>query len=388
MSPVNDQRIIFLDYLRAIACLLVVLGHVYFMGFNGYEAITPYVPSVTENIFGPDAAQRNVLTGPSLFLAIKLGINVGWLGVSIFFLISGFVILKALDKEVVGDFLLRRVFRIYPVSIAAVFLVGLVTAWYCNLTGTVSPHSLGSLISSAFVSNGFLHRFEAVPVLWSLEVEIFFYIFMAILASARLLGFHGLLGLGFMNLVFTLAANTQWAKAWLSPSWHTIFVHMSFVTLQTTFLLVGSVIYRLTTAGVNVRTLLYLLASIGIFVAARLGYLALHKTDSGGVDLANGAWALAIFCLALWSGMHWTWIRPLAWFGDISYPLYLVHLPLAWISLAWMGRNGWGMLTSGIVSGVVVIAVAWVIHRTVETPSRLWGKSVINKLRRYPTLKN
>lgn len=113
MQAPEFGRIVFLDYLRAFACSLVVLGHVYFMGFNGYEAITPYVPSVRANIFGPDAASRNVLTVPAIYAGNTLGINVGELGVSIFFLISGFVILRAVERERPWQFIVRRILRIF-----------------------------------------------------------------------------------------------------------------------------------------------------------------------------------------------------------------------------------------------------------------------------------
>lgn len=374
-AKVRTERIIFLDYLRAIACLLVFLGHVYFMGLNGHAAITPWVPSVTENIFGIDAAHRNVFTGLQSFLGIGLGINVGTLGVSIFFLISGFVILKAVEQESVFLFFIRRVFRIYPVSLACVFIAAAATALYCNLTHTISPHTWGSVLSSGFVVDGFLHRLQTVPVLWSLEVELFFYAFMAALAATGCLGFRGLLSLGLLCLGFTLGANSQLASSFLSPSALSIFVYISFDTLQITFLLIGSMIYRLTKEKTSLSGVVFLACSIALFVATRWGYLFLHAAGarSGGADFVNGAWAFAIFYAALWSGMRWKWITPLRWVGDISYPLYLVHLPLAWIVLAWLGGMGWGMLEAGFATGIIVFFVAWMVHLAIETPGRRLG---------------
>lgn len=370
------ERILYLDYLRAIACLLVVLGHVYFMGFNEHKSITPYVPSVTENIFGTDSEQRNLFTVPALFMATKFGINVGRLGVSIFFLISGFVILKSLEQESAALFLVRRIFRIYPVSIGSALVVAAATSLYCKFTDTISPHTWQSIMSAGLVATSFLHHFHSLPVIWSLEVELFFYAFMAILASIGCLGYKSLLALGLLNLGFTLGANSQLASNFLSPSALSIFVHISFNTLQITFLIVGSMIYLLSKSRLSITGLASLACSIVLFVVTRYGYLLYYGADSGGVDLANGAWALAIFYAALLSGMRWKWIIPLRWLADISYPLYLIHIPIAWIILAWLGSIGWGMLEAGAATGLILVVIAWTIHLAIENPGRRLGGCV------------
>ena len=167
---------------------------------------------VTGLLFGPDALQRSVFVTPSLWVGIHTGINVGNLGISLFFLISGFVILRAVERESPKVFLIRRVFRIYPVSIAAVCVAAIATALYCNATGTVSPHTWTSMLSSAFVLDGFTKTFPVVPVMWSLEVELIFYCMLAALAAFRRLGFNSIAGLALGCVAFTLAVNSAPAQ--------------------------------------------------------------------------------------------------------------------------------------------------------------------------------
>lgn len=371
----SSSRIVFLDYLRAVACLLVVLGHVYFMGFNGYEVITPYVPSVQQNIFGPDAAQRNVLTEPSLYLTRKMGINVGTLGVSLFFLISGFVILRAVERETAGQFLVRRFFRIYPPILATVLLLALVTAVYADRTGTTSPHSWQSVLSSAFVLNGYLHLFETTPVLWSLEVELFFYVLMAVLAGLRRLSPRDLVLAAVGCAAFTVIVNTDLVASLLPPTVERTLVHISFNTLEMVFLRVGALIFRLVTAEDPNDVVPHVVGTVALFAVTHLLYLELHG-NSGGTDLSIGAWALVIFSLAAWSGMRWRWIRPLELIARISYPLYLVHIPLAWIVLAWLGSRGWGMAEAGVVAGLAVLLAALALHPVAEAPAQRLGRRV------------
>lgn len=373
MAESDSQRILFLDYLRAVACLLVVFVHIYLLGLSAYKELAIWVPGVTGLLFGP--VDRNIFNAPILYLAIHTGINFGALGVSIFFLISGFVILRAVERESAKVFLVRRLFRIYPVSLVVVALVGLFTALYAASTGTVSPHTWASVLASGLVVNGFTLTFPTVPVLWSLEFELIFYCLMAALAAFGRPSFGSLLGLSVACMVFTLGANLPEATGWFSPSVLEALRHASFSTLNIPFLLVGAMLYRMTTEG---RGVAYVAAAVGVFLATRWGYLALHA-DSGSVDLPNGAMALAIFVLALWSGMHWRWIKPLRWFADISYPLYLVHVPLGWLALAVLAGWGWGMLEAGIVTGLLVLLIAWLIHITAETPARRFGASITRR---------
>ncbi len=268
-QSVDHGRILFLDYLRAVACLLVVFGHIYLIGLNGQKEIAPWVPSVKQLIFGPDAAQRSIFSIPILFVGIKTGINVGALGVSIFFLISGFVILRAVERESSEEFVIRRFFRIYPVNAVAVCLTALVTAYYCSLTNSVSPHTPGSIISSIFVTNGFVHEFPTVPVLWSLEVELFFYALMALLAYGGRLGFNALMALSLSCALFTVVANSAIVSRIFPPGVTATFVHISFDTNQITFLLVGAMLYRFSTDGRLFQGAAYVVASFLLFLATR-----------------------------------------------------------------------------------------------------------------------
>jgi peptidoglycan/LPS O-acetylase OafA/YrhL len=376
MNDRPEHRIIFLDHLRAIACLLVVFGHIYLMGFNGYKEMLPWIPGLDGLLFGPDAVQRNIFTAPLLAVALNAGINVGALGISLFFLISGFVILRAVERETPLVFLIRRVFRIYPVSIACVAVAAAATAWYCSAAGVASPNTTASLAASALVFNGPTGTFPALPVTWSLEVELIFYCVMAGLAATGRLGFRALLVLCGICALVTLALNAP--NPVVPPTVTRVLAYLSFSTFQIPYLLVGAMLYRMTTAGDRLRGIVYTALSFGLFLLARLAYQS-QLGNRGGVDLVHGLWALVIFGAALWHGMKWHWLRPLRWVADISYPLYLVHAPLAWIVLAVLARHGWGMASAGLIAGGVVILAAWLIHISIESPGRRLGAAITKR---------
>lgn len=103
-NKLHKEHFFFLDFLRAGAAWLVVYSHIIaeYPKQNGLSL--PFVEKV-------DA-----------YINVPLGIiqNFGWLGVCIFFLISGFVITHVSMRESPAEFFIKRIFRIYPMLIIAV----------------------------------------------------------------------------------------------------------------------------------------------------------------------------------------------------------------------------------------------------------------------------
>ena len=110
--------------------------------------------------------------GPKDF---KLNLLAGAMGMSLFFTLSGFLIVGGLLKNPeVGPFLVRRLFRILPLAWLAVG-VGLI------LGEVTPPHALDHLFFFANYSDTFS---KTTLHFWSLCVEVHFYVFMAFLVAA------------------------------------------------------------------------------------------------------------------------------------------------------------------------------------------------------------
>ena len=97
-----NDRLDSLNYLRGIAAIIVLWAHF----------TLPPLQFLDCNIY----SYNNFLRSSSEFLN-KIKIFNGAIGVYIFFLISGFVISMSLNKIDVKTFIIRRIFRIYPVYI-------------------------------------------------------------------------------------------------------------------------------------------------------------------------------------------------------------------------------------------------------------------------------
>jgi peptidoglycan/LPS O-acetylase OafA/YrhL len=153
-------RIDYLDGLRGIAILLVIFFHAY----ARWVDLVPYGGDY-KNIF--------------IF-------KYGWLGVNLFFLISGYVIFMTLDKcSGFKDFIVRRWLRLFPAMLFASLLIYLTAPWFVDRPA--GQPLLRSLLPGITFIDPFwwekLTKISFPPMedaFWSLYVEFEFYIFSGI----------------------------------------------------------------------------------------------------------------------------------------------------------------------------------------------------------------
>lgn len=139
---------------------------------------------------------RAVAVIPVVLFHFDLGMSGGWVGVDVFFVISGFLITSLILRSLndssfsLWDFWERRARRILPAALS-VMLVSLIAGWFL-----LAPHDYRALGESAASQTVFLSNFyfwqtsgyfsaprELKPLLhtWSLAVEEQFYIFLPLL---------------------------------------------------------------------------------------------------------------------------------------------------------------------------------------------------------------
>ena len=193
-----------LDGLRFIAILEVVVWHA---SLRASRAID----------------QRNALFPPGEHLSSLYGFFPhGEVGVDLFFMISGFIIsrpfwVKKRRTTSVAEFYLRRIRRLYPpyvVALVASFALVLLSGHVA--TGAWVSPGLSLLASLGYVQGLVFDRASPLnPPLWSLEVEVQFYVaapFILMLlepmASSRMLR-RGCMGLATVMLIILAAVANQ-----------------------------------------------------------------------------------------------------------------------------------------------------------------------------------
>lgn len=309
------------------------------------------------------------------------GITGGFVGVDVFFVISGFLITSIIWREREAgrfsfvDFWARRARRILPALLVMMF-TSLVAGWF--LMAPKDYSELGRSIHNQviFISNLFFMRQDGYfdtasdmkPMLhtWSLSVEEQFYIafpLLLALLSSRLKQWRSAL---FVLLLVSFAASV-WAVA------HEPDKAFFLLPMRAWELLAGSMLAVMPARAGRVSPLLaqtVSLFSLGLILVAVLGYDASTAFPGAAALLP----VLGVVGLIWANGQHATWVgrllgsRVLVGIGLISYSWYLWHWPVLVFGkyASIFGLSSWALAGLFVLS-LVLGYLSW---RFVEGPFR------------------
>ena len=356
-------KIIFADQLRGLAALSVVLSH---LG-GVYVLMGPTVGWITSTPETP--------VGRPAILALTSWswLNLGALGVAVFFLISGFVIPFSLRSLTPGRFLLARAFRIFPTLWAALLVEWLVVFAQSHFYGRAMAYTPVVYLHNALLLDTVTDDGYVDLVNWTLAIEVKFYILVAILRPWILRGRAGpLVVCSLLALCVSLAQ--AHGKIHLPPQ-------LADEPMFIGYMLVGTVFHcRMTgsmSPGKAIGTGVIL---IGLFLAAwRMGPFRAQFP----VLTVNYLYALAIFGLGYALRRHLRPVRGLDFLAAVSFPLYLVHSIVGYSLLTFMIRIlGLSYAAALPLAFGLTMLLAWVLHRAVERPTMAAGKRLAGTLLR------
>jgi len=357
---INGQgRFAFIQILRGVAAMLVVWSHL-----SGF-----WLLDVGKTSFLQTRWERWIVGPFHIFQ------NGGHLGVVIFFLISGYIITHTSLREDRPTFLVRRVFRIFPMLIVATaiafgfFVLSLLT--HTKLIG-ISGGSVLHWLSSLVLVDGFLPGGRAMDVTWTLVVELIFYTMtFALLGVSRI---HPLRSVWIMLGIWVVLSVVSLD---LGP------IHRSAnseVALYVGFLIIGRVIYLVQQKLIAVVDALVagglaLLLYCLFIEVAEPGFLIAPGGYRGMEPIVTYAFALIIF-LAMMRLAPSTVVQPFKMLGDISYSLYLLHIPVGITVLNLLNAVGVPTDVNVIVAILASIGVAWITHHFVELPAQRLARRI------------
>ncbi len=296
------RRIDILDLLRPCAALMVVLYH---FAFRGQFQMIPFsIPA-----WSPVA-------------------KYGYLGVDLFFIISGFVIAMSAEGRTVRQFAISRIARLYPAFWACCllsFLVAFVgpehlrvSIWALIINLTMLPELFGSRMVD--------------DVYWTLFVEVQFYALVGLALWTR----HP-------RALDTLLTIWLCASAATLLYRHPILAKATAAT-WTGYFVAGVIYYRVWSSGWTATRAVALSAAIAISVAhawqtagrlndhfnAIAGLLSLPPANFASLVAAMVSLCFhGLFVLIASRGLE---LRSQRWrlAGNLTYPFYLIHSNIGW----------------------------------------------------------
>ncbi|WKK26518.1 acyltransferase [Streptomyces olivoreticuli] len=328
-------RLAALDGLRLFAALMVVAYH--------------YVA------FGSGVWAR---PSPAVFPTAFLPASYGWLGVQLFFLISGFVICMSCWGKSVGEFAVSRVTRLFPAYWFGVLAVALITYMWPAVDETLRPRDVAVNLTMLQAPLGV----DAVDgVYWTLWVEMRFYLLFALIAwrgltYRRAVGFCVLWG--FAGAVAAAVHNPALDQILMPEDCWYFIAGIAF-----------HLMYRF-------RPNLALWLIVGsCFLVAQHALLDAQARAEGHMGRHVPHWPttalLTLFFLAVAAvALGRTRRLDLRWLttaGALTYPLYLIHERVGWLVI----RHTAGLVPRYVLLPALVLVMlqaAWLVHRYVERP--------------------
>ena len=338
------------------------------------------------------------------FHAFPNWVKGGFIGVDVFFVISGYlistIIFESLDKGTFSfsEFYARRIKRIFP-ALIIVLVACLVFGWFVLFPDEYKQLGEHIAAGAGFLSNIVLWKdagyfdntADAKPLLhlWSLGIEEQFYIVWPFLLWVCWKRKFNLLIITILVATLSFILNIQGVKhnavaTFYSPltrfwelligsllAWITIYKKVAYQNVELKIEgWLGSVICLKKLEG-DGNILSNVLSVLGFFLLA-LGFLRINK------DLPfPGGWALfpVLAAVLIITAGSKAWVNRIilsnkvaVWFGLISFPLYLWHWPL--LSFARIVEGKVPIVNIRIAAVVLAIGLAYFTYELIECPMR------------------
>lgn len=397
----NEEHINFLDYIRGVAILAVFLFHSVFVSF--FWLFQRPNELVWSGLFRDFHAEKSLLA--------VLPATMGWIGVAIFFAVSGFCIHLSHERSKLKSwkvFTVRRFFRIYPpyliamLAFAAMLPFGHHGTDYLGMQ--IASHvGLFYNLTPPFINYDPIFSLGISASFWSIAVEVQLYlIYPLLLWLVKRLGWN----------------RTLWITAAVDLGVRAVQGSLSLLPVSTLqaypgvasfldwwcsmnpfgFWFTWSIGAALADAYLKGEPLRFRNTSIWLWPALFLVCFCVKPLSPFMFPLGaiSTVYIIAYLLerrpvLVPEKGIIGFAFYHLRWVGIVSYSAYLIHGPI----LSQIPRVVDKVLNHQHLHPLVVLAacmLAWpfifglsyLFFRFIETPSINWGKKVIKNLRETP----
>lgn len=344
------KRLAFIDTLRGIAVLCVLLQHV-------LEQIV---------LTGQTGAAEGMLHG-----LIGYYFNFGRFGVVLFFFVSGFVVPYSFPDSAapVRDFAVSRFFRLYPM-----YWLSIILALAILPTAEAKVFPVWQVLVNLTMFQNVIGLPNMVVAHWTLAIELIFYIGCVVLFATGLLRRS--------TAVFVIVISISCAGIILPMLFEQRIVsRLLEVVLNLDAMLIGK-ITRDTVMGRKLRWW-HVAICLGLYSAFAM---VIFKRLYGGDYQGNFFYSYSIASAYVAAGFTFVTFacygdrlasRGLTFIGVISYSVYLMQVYVLAAAVHYFGAGSslpqWMLFAASVVS--VTILISWASFYAVEKPAVAFGRT-------------
>lgn len=353
-----SPKIAFADSLRGIACVCVVISHI----FANFWLVRALVAS----LINAPVLPASVITPPFVIWLYTVVPSFSWagFGIGLFFLISGFVIPFSLIRFRRTGFIAARILRIFPtyvagfaVTVLALFLVG---AYY----GRPFPYALEHVAIHFALGLRDLAWLPAIDgVVWTLEIELKFYLLCAVFAPLLRNPRWSLAAVPLIMTVAYAVLNAYFPPSPMSLTGRAVALFL-LEAPYIVFMFVGVVLNFLYRKKIGPGLTVVLIALLLFAFFYGCGFSPYYVAYCS---------ALAMFVLGYLLRDRWPPDPVLGFLAKVSYPLYVVHPILGYGLLRVLLDRGVGVYAALALTTATVLIAAYLIHWLVERPTQRLG---------------
>lgn len=313
----------------------------------------------------------------------------GHLGVVLFFLISGYIITHVSLGETRRQFVIKRLFRLFPLFLLACLAMQGVallsrTLGYPAPLGFRGDFTLPNLLESLLLINFPRGTPYITSVAWTLFIEAVFYLLIAVFIDHQqrrplLSTFYILITLWTISLVHHQTTLLQ-------------ALHLPELAKATPFvaiLALGRTFYFWQRTSLPKHRVLAVAAAC--FLTFALTYTLLWRGKSTAEALStfyvgsltaetlSTYYVGILIFLALMHWPDWKTPRPLHHIANTSYSIYLLHIPAGGLVLEWIAPR-MPFSLAFLAAFVTVLVVCQGTYQWIEVPFQTLGRKVIKRI--------
>jgi len=336
----KNDRLYSIDLIRFIAAVYVVFYH---YGFRGFAK---------DNM--------SILHFPELENFSKYG----YLGVDLFFIISGFVIIMSVRNSDLIDFCISRFTRLYPAFWICIILTAVFTVFF---GGAIYIVTIQQVLFNLTMFNGFFGVEHVDGVYWSLVIELQFYFLIAIILFFKKLKYiktfgYVLLAISISQLLLPFAE---------APRFVQVIYYITFARWNPYFI-AGMFFYFMRSENEILKNLIPILVAYFVAIIYALQNLE-YKAEAYGHSFSESivialitSFFIVIFLVSI-NKLKMLNKKKFLYMGILTYPLYLIHQNIGFMIFNNLGYtvNKWVLLFSVFI---LMLIVSYSINKYIEKP--------------------